>query len=40
MEADRIEMNNLVAQYPDIVKSMERMYEDWAERCDVLPWPK
>jgi arylsulfatase len=40
MEADRTEMNNLAAQHPDVVQSMDEMYEEWAERSDVLPWPK
>jgi arylsulfatase len=40
MEADRTEMNNLAAQYPDIVQSMDKMNEEWADRSDVLPWPK
>lgn len=39
LEADRTELNNLAAQYPQKVEQLKAMYETWAKRCDVLPWP-
>jgi arylsulfatase len=40
MEADRTEMRNLANQNPEIVQRMERLYYQWAERSNVLAWPK
>jgi len=40
LNTDRTEMNNLAAEYPDRVKSMEKQYGEWAERCMVVPAPK
>jgi arylsulfatase len=40
MEADRTEMNDLALQHPEIVQRMERMYDQWAKRSNVLAWPK
>ena len=40
MEADRTETNNLAEQHPDRVKEMADMWQAWAERAHVLPWPK
>lgn len=40
MENDRTEMNDLSAQYPDKVKEMSEMYDEWAKRCDVIPREK
>jgi len=40
IEADRTEMNNLAGKYPDRVKDMAAMYEQWADRCGVVPWKK
>ena len=39
MEADRTEMHDLSGNHPDLRAKMVGMYEKWAERCDVLPWP-
>jgi arylsulfatase len=39
MEADRTEMNNLAAQDPDRVKRMGDMWQSYAERTGVIPWP-
>ncbi|MDA2938026.1 sulfatase-like hydrolase/transferase [Acidobacteria bacterium AH-259-A15] len=36
---DRTEMNNLAAKYPDKVKALEKLWEKWAERCQVVPTP-
>lgn len=39
LEADRTELNNLATQYPEKVEQLKVMYQSWAERCGVLPWP-
>ena len=39
MEEDRTEMNNIAAQHPQIVKKMAAMWNAWAERTGVKPWP-
>jgi arylsulfatase len=39
MEADRTETRDLSGEYPDLRAKMIGMYEKWAERCGVLPWP-
>lgn len=39
MEADRTELVDLSARYPGIRAKMIQMYEAWARRCNVLPWP-
>jgi arylsulfatase A-like enzyme len=39
LEADRTELNNLADTHPDKVKELEALYESWAKRCGVLPWP-
>ncbi len=38
MEADRTETNDLAEHFPDIVKSLAKEWEQWAEKCGVLPW--
>jgi len=38
LEADRTELNNLAGEYPDKVKELEKLYNDWAKRCNVVPW--
>ena len=38
IEADRGEMNNIAEQYPAKVEELTRLYDEWANRCDVLPW--
>ena len=40
MEADRTEMKDLAAQFPAIVKYMSELYNKWAARANVLPWPE
>lgn len=37
MIADRTEMRNLAAQYPDKVRSLSAAWDAWARRSDVLP---
>jgi len=39
LDADRTETNNLAAVHPDRVKQMAAMWQHWAERANVLPWP-
>ncbi|MHC4171780.1 MAG: arylsulfatase [Planctomycetota bacterium] len=39
LEADRTELNNLVDKQPEKAQQLKAMYESWARRCDVLPWP-
>ena len=39
LEADRTELNNLAQKYPQKVQQLKAMYESWAARCDVQPWP-
>ena len=39
MEADRTEMHDLAAQFPERAKSMTRQWERWAVRVGVQPWP-
>ncbi|MDA0837076.1 MAG: arylsulfatase [Planctomycetota bacterium] len=36
--ADRTELNDLAADHPDVVKALVPLYEEWAERCGVIPW--
>lgn len=37
MEVDRTELHNLAAQNPDRVKELSRLYDQWAQRCGVVP---
>lgn len=39
MDEDRTELNNLVDSNRPKANEMIRLYEEWAERCEVLPWP-
>jgi len=39
LDADRTETDNLAAVHPDRVKQMAAMWQHWAERANVLPWP-
>ncbi len=39
LEADRTELNNLAEQYPEKVGQLKALYESWAARCGVQPWP-
>ena len=38
VESDRTELNNLAGKQPEKVKELAALYQDWAERCQVLPW--
>jgi len=39
MEADRSEMNDLAQKQPQRVDQMAALWQAWAERANVLPWP-
>ncbi len=39
MAADRTEMNDLAAQQSDRVEEMSKLWNDWARRVGVMPWP-
>ena len=39
MEADRTELNNLAGENPQKVAELKVMYETWAKRAGVQPWP-
>ena len=39
LEADRTEIDNLAGKFPNLVKQMTAMWQSWAERTNVLPWP-
>jgi arylsulfatase len=39
MEADRTEMNDLAASQPARLRAISAMYDDWAKRIGVQPWP-
>jgi len=38
LERDRTELDDQAARYPDLVKEMAAIYDDWARRCGVLDW--
>lgn len=40
MEKDRTELNDLSAMYPDKVKALNSLYENWAAASDVIPFQK
>ncbi len=39
LEADRTELNNLADKYPEKAQQLKALYEAWAVRCGVRPWP-
>ena len=39
MEADRTELNDLAASQPERAKAMADMWDAWAKRIGVQPWP-
>ncbi|UCC97743.1 MAG: sulfatase-like hydrolase/transferase [Phycisphaerales bacterium] len=39
LEADRTELNNLAGEHPEKVEHLKALYEAWATRCGVQPWP-
>jgi len=38
LDADRTEMNDLSSKHRDRMERMVGMYDQWAERCGVMPW--
>ena len=38
MERDRTELDDLYTGNRPKAQELERIYEEWAERCGVLPW--
>jgi hypothetical protein len=39
MEADRTETRNLASEHPDLVRSLAELWNQWARRANVLPYP-
>lgn len=39
MESDRTEMHNLAEEYPQKASHLARLWDAWAERAHVKPWP-
>jgi len=39
LEADRTELNDLAEERPEIVAQLSALYDAWADRCGVRPWP-
>lgn len=40
IEADRVESRNLARDNPEVVRELRELWEIWAERCRVIPWPQ
>lgn len=38
MREDRTELNDLSGRFPDRVSELVMLYEEWADRCSVMPW--
>jgi len=39
IDADRTELTNLAEKHPEKVEQLKALYESWAARCGVQPWP-
>ena len=39
LSKDRTELNDLAKKEPQKVQELKRLYQDWADRSGVLPWP-
>ncbi len=39
MDDDRTELHDLAAREPERVRALSAVYDAWAARCGVLPWP-
>lgn len=39
LATDRTELHDRAAEYPEKVAQLKTMWQDWAERCGVRPWP-
>jgi arylsulfatase A-like enzyme len=40
MVADRTELHDSAAEHPEVVSELASLYDAWAERCGVRPWPE
>jgi len=38
LASDRTEQHNLAAEHPEVVDELAADYDQWAERCGVVPW--
>jgi arylsulfatase len=38
MVNDRTELEDVSGQFPDLVEELTALYQDWADRCGVMPW--
>jgi arylsulfatase len=38
MEADRSELRDLSSQWPELVEELACLWQQWASRCQVMPW--
>ena len=39
IDRDRVESNDLARQHPEVVQQLADLYEQWAKRSQVEPWP-
>lgn len=39
LEKDRTEHLNLIENHQDMAAALQGLYDQWAQRCGVLPWP-
>ncbi|HUS91708.1 MAG TPA: arylsulfatase [Phycisphaerae bacterium] len=39
LSADRTELHDVAGERPEKVRELAALYEAWARRCGVLPWP-
>ena len=39
IKADRTELNDLSATLPEKVEELTDLWNAWADRCGVKPWP-
>ena len=40
VERDRSETNNLAREHPEEAQALANLWQAWAQRAKVLPWPK
>jgi arylsulfatase len=39
LQSDRTEMHDLASEQPEKVAELKALYDAWAQRCNVRPWP-
>ncbi len=39
MKQDRTELNNVADEHPERVQKLVTLWQAWAERAQVIPWP-